>query len=53
MYEMYPEIWAVADDAQPTAPVRPRRRPRKPHSVLPALIARQVQAAERRQPALG
>jgi hypothetical protein len=53
MYEMYPEIWAVADDAQATAPVRPRRRPRKAHSVLPALIARQVQAAEQRQPALG
>jgi hypothetical protein len=54
MYEMYPEIWAVGDDAQHAAPARPRRRPRKAHSVLPAVIARQVQAAaERRQPVLG
>jgi hypothetical protein len=54
MYEMYPEIWAVGEDAKPAAPARPRRRPRKAHSVLPAVIARQVQAAaELRQPVLG
>ena len=52
MYEMYPEVWAVAD-AQQGTPAPPRRRPRKEHSVLPAVIARQVQAAELRQPALG
>jgi hypothetical protein len=53
MYEMYPEIWAVADDAQHVAPTPPRRRPRKAHSVLPAVIARQLEAAEHRQPVLG
>ena len=45
MYEMYPQTWAVADaDARPDAQ-RPRRRPRKAHSVLPAVIARQLEGA--------
>jgi len=47
MYEMYPEVWAVAD-AQQRPAEQPRRRPRKEHSVLPALIVRQLQATERR-----
>ena len=49
MYEMYPHAWAVAD-AQPAAAPRPRRRPRKTHSVLPAVIVRQVEAGEPNRP---
>ena len=39
MYEMYPDVWAVASDRQPasTGP-RPRRRARKEHSVVPAIL---------------
>ena len=43
MYEMYPETWAAAA-ASRDVPVPPRRRPRKAHSVLPAVIARQLEA---------
>jgi hypothetical protein len=53
MYEMYPEVWAVADDAPAAATPRPRRRRRKEHSVLPAVIARQLQPAEPRRIVLG
>jgi hypothetical protein len=53
MYEMYPEVWAVAEEAPPTVAARPRRRPRKEHTVLPAVILRQLQTAERRQAVLG
>ncbi|MCW2810727.1 MAG: hypothetical protein JWP61_1185 [Friedmanniella sp.] len=35
MYDMYPEAWIVTDRQVE----RPRRRPRKPHSVLPAVVA--------------
>jgi hypothetical protein len=49
MYEMYPHAWAVAD-AQPPAEQRPRRRPRKTHSVLPAVIARQLEAGDATRP---
>jgi hypothetical protein len=41
MYEMYPDIWAVSDD-RPT-PGRPRRRVRKQHSVVPAILVAQAQ----------
>ena len=49
MYEMYPSSWAVAD-ARPTDVERPRRRPRKAHSVLPTVIARQLEGAEAGRP---
>ncbi len=41
MYEMYPQTWTVVDP--PAEATRPRRRPRKAHSVLPAVIARQLE----------
>ena len=48
MYEMYPQTWA-SDEAQPgVAPQRPRRRPRKEHSVLPAVLVRHLEAELRR-----
>lgn len=48
MYEMYPQIWAAeADEPAP----RPRRRPRREHCVLPAVIVRQIEVAAR--PSLG
>jgi hypothetical protein len=39
MYEMYPDEWMVTADRQPpsTGP-RPRRRARKEHSVVPAIL---------------
>ncbi len=46
---MYPHAWAVAD-SQPAVEQRPRRRPRKTHSVLPAVIARQLEAGEATRP---
>ena len=52
MYEMYPEAWALAE-AQQRSANPPRRRPRKKHSVLPAVIARQLEAAERGTVVLG
>jgi len=52
MYEMYPEVWVVADPQQGAA-TPPRRRPRKEHSVLPAVIARQVRPPEPRGASLG
>jgi hypothetical protein len=48
MYEMYPEIWASGLQRAVAEP--PRRRPRKAHSVLPAVIARQLAAAAERRP---
>ena len=47
MYEMYPDTWALTG-AQLGVPERPRRRPRKAHSVLPPVLARQVGAVEQR-----
>jgi hypothetical protein len=41
MYEMYPDIWAVSND-RPSAG-RPRRRVRKQHSVVPAILIAQAQ----------
>gem|GEM_PF-1686582 len=41
MYEMYPDIWAVSND--PPSAGRPRRRLRKQHSVVPAILVAQAQ----------
>ena len=39
MYEMYPEVWMVPEDRRPQTPgLRPRRRARKEHSVVPAIL---------------
>ena len=45
MYEMYPQAWAQESVRRPDAE-RPRRRPRRPHPVLPAVIARQLESPE-------
>jgi hypothetical protein len=49
VYEMYPQSWAVAD-ARPADTERPRRRPRKAHPVLPAVVARQLEGGETGRP---
>ena len=39
MYEMYPDAWPVMDDRQSQeAAGKPRRRARKVHSVVPAVL---------------
>jgi hypothetical protein len=39
MYEMYPDVWTVTDDRRPPSlGPRPRRRARKEHSVVPAIL---------------
>ena len=39
MYEMYPDAWAVSRDRRSSGPGQvPRRRARKEHSVVPAVI---------------
>jgi hypothetical protein len=39
MYEMYPDAWTVAADRQhQVLPDQPRRRARKEHSVVPAIL---------------
>ncbi|WP_344809898.1 hypothetical protein [Microlunatus ginsengisoli] len=40
MYEMYPDAWTDEQAARqrPTGEDQPRRRARKPHSVVPAVI---------------
>jgi len=40
MYEMYPEAWAERCES----PGRPRRRPRKEHSVLPLVITLHIES---------
>ncbi|WP_375431918.1 hypothetical protein [uncultured Friedmanniella sp.] len=52
MYDMYPQAWALDEGPMGGAPERPRRRPRKAHSVVPAVIARQLAAGDVR-PSLG
>jgi hypothetical protein len=43
MYEMYPDAWALAEARQQArSDAKPRRRPRKEHSVLPPVIAHQL-----------
>jgi hypothetical protein len=49
MYDMYPQAWALDEGALGVAPERPRRRPRRQHSVVPAVIARSIQAEESRR----
>ncbi len=47
MYEMYPDAWPVSDDRQSqTAGHRPRRRARKEHSVVPAILLGSVDASK-------
>jgi hypothetical protein len=41
MYEMYPEAWIQSREESSE---RPRRRPRKAHSVLPAVITLHIEA---------
>ena len=39
MYDMYPDVWTIAADRQPPVPTdQPRRRARKEHSVVPAIL---------------
>jgi hypothetical protein len=39
MYDMYPDVWTVTSGRQPASPgPRPRRRARKEHSVVPAIL---------------
>ena len=39
MYEMYPDAWTVAADRQHQVHAdRPRRRARREHSVVPAIL---------------
>jgi hypothetical protein len=49
MYDMYPDAWTVAADRQPQVLAdQPRRRARKQHSVVPAILqarARKISAA--------
>lgn len=48
MYEMYPDTWAHADERARTVDQPPRRRARKPHSVVPHVL---VQHESARTPA--
>lgn len=51
MYDMYPQAWAVGNDDRPDdAATRPRRRPRREHTVVPAVLVRSSAAGEARQP---
>ncbi len=50
MYDMYPQAWALGEGTAASAHERPRRRPRKEHAVLPAVILRAIQAGEVRRP---
>lgn len=45
MYEMYPEVWSlgVVPDRTSTTGDRPRRRPRKEHSVVPTVIVHRIE----------
>ena len=38
MYEMYPDTWHVADDGHHDTAGKPRRRARKDHPVVPAVV---------------
>ena len=38
MYEMYPETWHVAEDGHHDSTGKPRRRARKDHPVVPAVL---------------
>jgi hypothetical protein len=46
MYEMYPDAWALNDARRPAgSDAKPRRRVRKEHPVLPAVILHQLSKA--------
>jgi hypothetical protein len=47
MYEMYPDAWTdeQANRRRHTDGDQPRRRVRKPHSVVPAIILEQSEAS--------
>jgi hypothetical protein len=47
MYDMYPETWtdAQANRHQGGSSDQPRRRARKEHSVVPAIIAQRIDPA--------
>ena len=49
MYEMYPDTWHVAEDGQHDLTGRPRRRARKEHPVVPAVLVAQA-VADRTRP---
>jgi hypothetical protein len=39
MYDMYPDAWTIGADRQHQVPAdHPRRRARKEHSVVPAIL---------------
>lgn len=38
MYEMYPDTWHVAEDGHHDTAGKPRRRARKDHPVVPAVL---------------
>ncbi len=38
MYEMYPDTWHVAEDGHHDTAGKPRRRLRKEHPVVPAVL---------------
>ena len=39
MYDMYPDVWTIGTDRQHQVPAaQPRRRARKEHSVVPAIL---------------
>ena len=48
MYEMYPDAWTVFDDRHQATGHQPRRRARKEHSVVPAIVAQAQKAASTR-----
>jgi hypothetical protein len=46
MYDMYPDAWTVAADRQHQVLAnQPRRRVRKQHSVVPAILQARAQKA--------
>jgi hypothetical protein len=46
MYDMYPDAWTVAADRQHRVLAdHPRRRARKQHSVVPAILQARAQKA--------
>ena len=48
MYEMYPDAWTVFDDRHQATGHQPRRRARKEHSVVPAILAQAQKASPTR-----
>jgi hypothetical protein len=48
MYEMYPDAWTVFDDRHQATGHQPRRRARKEHSVVPAVLAQAQKAGSAR-----